>query len=352
MGLLSMIFNLGLNATNYEQGMKKAKDIATDFGHHVTSTIGAAFGAHAMAEFIGHVVSHGAELKKLSMQFEITAEDVQKIEKAASKAGLEFDDFATAFRKLGAERKSAGEGDEEARKRLADFGVSLADINDPAKSNLDIMRQIATTLETMKLNPALRTELDELLGRKGQRLAAALRLMNAQKAPYSNEEVDDMAEVDKDVKKAKAATEHFFGGGVSAAMAIARRMKKGFEKDGILGALDGLFKDDAVNEEINATGGALPKPDKDPLFTRKYTRAENDAWAKAEDEFWGIGPKKKEKAYSAYDPKNFDALAKIGGFGAQGDSGIVAVAKKQLVQLEQINDKIGGGDFDLTGGLI
>jgi hypothetical protein len=163
-------------------------------GFGIPITLGAAIGSvigfgRAVVDMVGRV-KDGAE------QLDVTTDEFQRLDSVARNAGFGVGAFAGALSQLGAARRAAAEGNEGLRATFARFGLSLEDLNDPAKRNIDLLRQMGAAMGN--LTAADRTALRDVLGRQGDRLAGALGELNsAAGAVVSNEAIQ---QIDKAAK--------------------------------------------------------------------------------------------------------------------------------------------------------
>ena len=116
-----------------------------------------------------------SEVKDLSEQSDLSTTSVQRLKKAAENSGLEFRHFATSLAALEGSRRNAGEGDEDSRKQFERFGVTLADLQNPAMTTLDILNKIGQAIIGVKLDPRQSQDLRDLGGKHLPKLGNALR---------------------------------------------------------------------------------------------------------------------------------------------------------------------------------
>lgn len=157
----------------------RLKEAATDVSRDVLSGFGAPLGiaaaAGAMIEGYKSALEYASGLKDSAEQAGLTTMEVQKLGKAAKATGLSFDDFGQALSQLDVHRREAAEGNEEMQAVFHRFGVSLEDLNNPALRHIDLLKKI--TAGTKEMDSATRLQLRDLLGRRGDKLGAALELV-------------------------------------------------------------------------------------------------------------------------------------------------------------------------------
>ena len=120
------------------------------------------------------------EIKDKSEQTGLNTTEVQALGKAARKTGLDFNDFASALGNIDSQRRAAAEGNEEMRATFARFGVTLDDLQNPQLRHIDLLNKVAAAGKNA--SAADRVALRDLLGRRGERLGAALAEVGGIKA--------------------------------------------------------------------------------------------------------------------------------------------------------------------------
>ncbi|KAF0180460.1 MAG: hypothetical protein FD161_890, partial [Limisphaerales bacterium] len=151
-------------------------EVASGFG--VPLSIGALIATvtSAFRSMLGMV---GA-LKDNAEQLNVTVTEVQQSARVLRDQGQDVGSLGTALSQLGSTRRDAAEGNEELRASFAALGVSLADLNDPTKRNIDLLKQMGPAARDA--TDAQRELLKTLLGRGGDKLAGAIAGLNAVKA--------------------------------------------------------------------------------------------------------------------------------------------------------------------------
>jgi len=214
MGFLSLIARLGADTTEFNLKMKQAEGTATQLGNHISGhikgTLAAAFGVGAILEFTRRTIELGSHVKDLSEQFDMTPGQVQDVEAAMKRAGLEFGNFATAMDIMSAKRKEAAQGNIELQKTFYDLGLSVKDvINLGGKSSFDLMMQIGNKTRG-GMTDATRTRLRDIFGRGGPKLGRALSDMSEAPGKMSDQTVDILDKTSDVVKESGRGTMGFF----------------------------------------------------------------------------------------------------------------------------------------------
>ncbi len=163
-------------------------DLATGALSGFGAPLGAAAAAGAAIYALKGALNFADQVTDAAEQMGVTTNEFQKMELAATRAGVGIGDFQTALSQIDVQRREAGEGNAELQAQFARFGVTLADINNPALRHLDILKKIAA--QTGDMDAAGRGAMKQLLGRRGDRLGGALQEMGQ---VSENEIVSDTA---------------------------------------------------------------------------------------------------------------------------------------------------------------
>lgn len=175
MSILSLMAKLSLDGRNFKAGIREAQVSVTRFAEHelkhIKQAIVGAFGVVAIEQFAHSVVATATRIKDLSEQFGVTTEEVQQLDYAASKVGLQFEDWGAALIKIGKAREAAA-GDQKIRDLFATFGQSWSKVNNAGITNNEILVSILQHSKGISANARERAELDELAGKKAEKLLA------------------------------------------------------------------------------------------------------------------------------------------------------------------------------------
>lgn len=191
--IVSLTAKLGLDGTQFQQGLQKARQQMQSFG----SGFGGGLAGGAIAQAIRKIVGEVGRIKDLSEQFGVTTDEVQKLDAAAKMSGQTFEDVGTKLERLGSARKAAGEGSEDARRNFERFGITLGDINNPAMRDIDLMQKMAAAIKGMNLTAADSQALREMFGRGGSKIATVFADLDGVKfqpiSPEAIRSIDDAA---------------------------------------------------------------------------------------------------------------------------------------------------------------
>jgi hypothetical protein len=283
MNVLRLAAQLVLDGTRFRAGMREAQKATRDFGRDAVGTLKGEmlgiFGTAALVNFAKESLKAVANMKDLAEQTGLTVAEVQKMEVAAADLGLSTEEVSSAILRIGAARRQAAEGSEQERERFRKFGITLDDLQDPAKRNVDLFMQMGKTIEGMPRTVALEEDLKEFLGRTGPKLAALLeKLAEIKIDPVSDASVE---RIDKANKKLEATGRSLRNMIAQLAATEISSVEKLFSRDFLTGAKEllnplnmwrGVFGKDAKPGAITPQDGEWQGP-KQPLFEDKAAKA-------------------------------------------------------------------------------
>jgi hypothetical protein len=201
--MLRLMAMLGVDASGYELGMKRAESMAKKFATNVKSNIGGEIGGRIQDLFslssvesaIRATLQYAGHIQDLSDRVGVSTDDLQKWDFALMKAGASADTAATFFEALAKARLDALGGDEKAQSNFAKFGVSGADLRGKRLEELGV--QIGNAFrggDQQMLAAALR----EIGGKSATKLAAAFKAgLEEEFANAPLIKANDIAELDK-----------------------------------------------------------------------------------------------------------------------------------------------------------
>lgn len=169
MAIFSFMARLGLDTAQFESGVKRAQSSAAGLGKSIRGHLGGelrglgaslagVFTIGAVKRFASEVVEMVQDIKDMSELLEMSTEDVQRLQKAASEAAIPFTRVVSALQRIEAEKAKALTGDEKSRSLFSMLGI------DPGKAGaLDILKQ---TVEASKRGAIENAAAFDLLGAK------------------------------------------------------------------------------------------------------------------------------------------------------------------------------------------
>jgi hypothetical protein len=145
--------------------------------------------------FVKSVADTANKIKDLSEQFNVTTDEVQRLQKAASEAGgVGFEALSAALTKLGNARQDASTNNDALLKTFNKYGISLAQLQNPQLRNIDLMYQLAAAMKN--LSETDRQDLVDLFGKSGGRILETLKAIDEQ-GPIELIKKDDIDAIDR-----------------------------------------------------------------------------------------------------------------------------------------------------------
>lgn len=205
MALLSFIAKLGLDKTGFDAGLKSAGKQVSGFGKDLKSQLAGAFTFAAAASFARDIATTVNRIKDLSEQFAVTTDEVQKMDFALKQSGLQFEDLGVALATIGRQRREAAEGDKETLDTFKKFGITLNDLQNPEKRNIDLLMQLSASTRAANMTAADQVKLLDLIGPKALKLSNVLSELSKIDPPemFSAEDIDRIDKMTKAVERLK-----------------------------------------------------------------------------------------------------------------------------------------------------
>ena len=205
MALLSLVAKLGLDSTGFQQGIGKAESRVESFASNIKGQLAAAFSGAAAIAYLRHLNQMVGRIKDLSEQFNVSTDEVQKVDFAMKQSGMTFEDYAKFINRVSDARRRAVVEDGDARKAFESLGISVDDANDPLISNAQIMGRIATAIRGANITAAEQVRLADLLGEKFATVANVLAGLEDQQLPtiISKQNINQLDEANKQLEKMK-----------------------------------------------------------------------------------------------------------------------------------------------------
>jgi hypothetical protein len=177
--MLRLMAMLGLDASGYELGIKRAQSVTDKFassvGGGLKNRIASLFTLAAAEEGIRRIANYAGHIKDLSDRLEISTDAVQQWEGVVTKAGAKAEHVAGFFEKLAEAREKAlggGQGSAEATEAFKKLGVTHADLR--SKRLEDIGLQIGNAVKDGDAQ-LLVASLKEVGGKGASNLIAAFK---------------------------------------------------------------------------------------------------------------------------------------------------------------------------------
>lgn len=167
-----LLVDLGLNASGYELGMKRAEMVAERFGDKIKEEFTRAFGTVALIEYTKHIVELGAKTVETAERLGISTKTLQEWTYAAKHTGAAAEDVTHFFEKLGRSR------DEAFRKKGGMSGYAAMGISEKEVQSLkreEMAARIAGIIKNAANPQDFLGPLVQVGGRGAPRLITAMR---------------------------------------------------------------------------------------------------------------------------------------------------------------------------------
>ncbi len=177
MGVLSLLVKLGLDASAFEMGVKRAQSVGEKFGNSfknaVTSKLAGAFSVAAITGFAHSVAQAADRVGELSDQLNISTDDVQKFQMAAQLYGVKFEAIASAITRINDARTAAISNDGTQRAAFDKLGMSVQQLSDRSLGSEQVLVALGEKLNANKNNAEMMAAAADLLGLKLTKAAMA-----------------------------------------------------------------------------------------------------------------------------------------------------------------------------------
>lgn len=265
--MLNLLAKLGLDISPFRRGLnaaeaagKRTADVfARDIGPSLKEGLLGAVSTGALLAGGRQLLDYAGKINDLSEQFGLSREAIQTLQGAAEDSGIEFERLGGALDKIGNSRRAAAEGNAQLREEFARFGVTLADLQNPAKTNLDLLKQIGGALATMTPTAAIRESFGELVGEKGQRLLEIVKTLKELKpvSILSDSEIKTLDEFGDRANTIGRELKVLAARGLADAISAADEASQA-RGGGVRGGLAGLleFANSLVSAPFRAAAGA------------------------------------------------------------------------------------------------
>lgn len=368
MGILSMLFRIGADTTDFEIGAKRVQSIgdkmAKSFKAEAATAVAGLFAVDKIADLGRQAMSTAGRLNDLSDQLGVSVEFLQEMKYAAEMGGSSLDEFGSAIQKISVARTKALTGDDAMMTAFEKLGVSAEQLRSARIE--DIFMTIGRSFEGTA-NPQTLVQAFLEIGGKGagglipamanglQDAADRARVLGLVLREEVVNAVDDVNDrVDEMNATLQNVTSNIIGTvvqplfkymqAIGAFMQTYAKLKSDFKMSELKG---GYFEH--IGFMINQSAQS---------FTSSLEEQENDLQKKRQDrierskrlaDFESMMPeisKAEQKRMSesakganiAFLGAGGDSLARIGGFSnfATGQAQVINVLKNQVDRLDRI----------------
>lgn len=361
MGLLSLVAQLGLDATGFQLGLKKSEGSVKGFSKSVNAEIkgglAAAFGAAAIGAATKSVIDYAGEVNDMSSRLGVSAEMAQSLSYAIKQSGGSMEDLEKSMTKVAANQQAALNGNSDLAAAFQRLGVSSDDLK--GKRFDDVFLQISKAQEKASESGQQISDVLQVMGKTGTKLLPAMRegLAGATEEAkqlgvvMSNDVISSLDDMGDRMETVKTQLVAGFGTALVAIADKALMIADGFRVaskavgnflgtlagGGSLGqALDstGAAAKEVVNERVARETAELIKGNR--RKERGPRGDNNEPIASTTEQKQGRG----KVSFSS------DSLARVGGFGIGLDVGVRALnqeARRQTLLLREIKANTSGG---------
>jgi hypothetical protein len=217
MGLLSLIFKIGADATGFKVGMKQAENQAQIAGKKIAGFIAGAFSVAAIARMTKSTMDYASAMHDMAERAGVSVEAIQELNYAAKLSSTSIEAVVGAMKRLSLARAAALDGGKSQGEAFAALGIGMNQLN--SQSIEETFKQIAQKIRELGPTSERGVILNALLGRGGEQLIpmfnAGLREMGdeAQRtgAIMKKALVDDLEAAQDEIDKLQMRWTVFFG---------------------------------------------------------------------------------------------------------------------------------------------
>lgn len=200
MSLFSLIGRLSLDSSQFDAGLKRAESTAQGAGKKIGSALSGYLSGAAIAGFaaatIKSVTAIADEINNLADAYGLTAEQIQKMQAAATMNGVSVDQLAAATSRLNQARQNAIEGDKLQLEAFQRLGFSQDDLSKKSKTTWELLIEIAKASAGSANNFERQSAMADLLGTRSVRLSQAIRDL-AKESPITLLTSEQVNQIDK-----------------------------------------------------------------------------------------------------------------------------------------------------------
>ncbi|MEI6872853.1 MAG: hypothetical protein WCL08_11275 [Verrucomicrobiota bacterium] len=319
---------------------------------------------------IEKIQSAQVEIGKLSRQYGITTDEVQKLQKASSRLGLEFGDIAPILERIQKARAKAAQGG-DIGEHLADnfnkLGVSDKDIVS-AKSAVDILKEIGSSASKNGSSLDVQNAQFELLGKHAtviKNIAQKLATLGPIKL-FSEDNIHEAEDAERRLKEASSKWGRSFSGAnevwnemkIGAFNQMAKNASYGERKNlgpwninsmlmtsvgQIIGGLTGAYEGAVRGPTSLAGGSAWDDALKQSAKNKSDRQKALDKMRSGNEMYWNSFKEVEQTtAISGIASRGGQgSLANVGGyfFGDQANQSLLSESKRTTYLLEEIKNK-------------
>lgn len=359
MGLLSLVAQLGLDATGFQLGLKKSEGSVKSFSKSVNAEIkgslAAAFGAAAIGAASKSVIDYAGSVNDMAARLSVSAEMAQALSYAIKQSGGSMEDLEKAMLRVAVNQQAALGGNAEMIASFERLGVSQDDLK--SKRFDEVFLKISKAQETAADSGRQLTDMIAVMGKGAAKVLPAMRdgLAGAVEEAknlgvvMSNDVISALDDMGDSMETAKSQIVSGFGPALvwvaDKALMIADAFRISAKAMGnFFGTLAG---GGSVGQALDSTGGAAKEVMNERVAretaqfikgNRRRERGTIDEQSSSASETIA-GPGRRQSV-------NVDSLARVGGFGVGLDVGVRSLsqeARRHTALLKEIKTNTAGG---------
>jgi hypothetical protein len=196
MALFNLLGKLGLDATGFNAGLKKAESgadkLAHKLKHELRSEFAKLFAVEKIYQAVEALKQFAEQTEQLSDKLGVSITKAEQLLAVAAKFGIPVDKLGSAIDRLGeSRRKALEEGDPKALAAFAHFGIDLNATNKKGITDEMVAEQLGKAMKGRTMNPDDRAAFADIVGIRGKGLMAAFtHLGDTTLKPASEENVE------------------------------------------------------------------------------------------------------------------------------------------------------------------
>lgn len=233
MSLFRLIMKLGVDSTELDTGLKKAESGIESWSKRIGGYLAGAFTAAAVSQLINDVKRLAGEIKDVAEQYDLTYEQVQRLQRLSANSGVGLEKYLTALGKIKKAQADFSAGDPTAKTLFEKLGV------DPKLGSFDILQQLGFSQD--------KAAVFEVLGVKSASMFNSLKQIN-DLGPIlliTDDQVERLDKAEKSMANFKADAMAYAALKIGGAYEKYDQNQKG--RGGIMGALGGV---DAILQTV------------------------------------------------------------------------------------------------------
>lgn len=367
MSFLSLIAQLGLDATGFKVGLKQSESAVKGFSQSVNSNIkGALVGAFGIGAAIAatkSTVDYASSINDMAARMDIGVEAAQGLSYAVKQTGSNQGELESALKKTAIAQQEALGGNEEMLATFKRLGVSADDLK--TKRFDDVFLKISKSQENAVQSGRQLTDVVSVMGKTGYKLLPAMREGLAGASDEARKlglvmNADTISQLDDLGDRAETLALRMTATLGPAIIGIVNSLMAMFDAFRIVGKGIGNFygtlsSGAGFKAAILSIGAAYKEVQDEAIAAEtarliKGNRRGGSAVGEPEGSAATLAKETAGKLQSSSRQSSSDSLARIGGFTTSGDFGLVSLAQEskrhtRLLSDIKSNTKAGPGIF-------